>query len=259
MKERPILFSGPMVRAILEGRKTQTRRIVKVPKYHLFDNQSPENFIGDGNNLETTLGSYWTGERRWVRESFAIETNFDLDPCDPPFKDGRPVRWQENEDWGKWWEQAHYAATDPMPELVRENCRFETCANNGYCQHWQPSIHMPRWASRITLEITKVRVERVQEISEQDAKAEGVGLANSGIEDHGGVAVAIKDHRTAFVGLWNSINAARGFGWEKNPWVWVIEFKKQKEKLNEPEIQLREVRRTIHYETGRTKKSFRAG
>lgn len=162
------------------------------------------------------------GDRLWVRETFTIETNFNLDPCEPPFNDGRPVKWTDSEAWGQYWEQCHYKATDSAPDLVHEDdCR--KCEDNGYCNSWKPSIHMPHWASRITLEITKVRVERVQEISEEDAKAEGIDLKGFRSNTEG---IAGREHRIEFASLWDSINAERGFGWEKNPWVWIIEFKR---------------------------------
>jgi hypothetical protein len=91
-------------------------------------------------------------------------------------------------------------------------------------QQWRPSIHMPRWASRITLEITEVRAERVQEISEGDAKAEGCGLGCTVKSERFGRYMSAGQY--AFASLWDSINANRGLGWEANPWVWVIGFRK---------------------------------
>ena len=93
-----------------------------------------------------------------------------------------------------------------------------------YSYHtWRPSIHMPRWASRITLEITEVRVERVQEITEEDAKTEGVNEIS--LIDRDG-------YYSSFADLWDSINAKRGYGWDTNPWVWVISFDKVKDGLS---------------------------
>ena len=156
------------------------------------------------------------GDHLWVRESFAVETNFNLDPCDPPFNDGRPVKWEENDEYGRYWAQAHYAATDPMPDLVDEDCPHQTCADNGYCQHWHPSIHMPRWASRITLEIAGTRAERVNDITYADCLKEGI----EDLEESVGKSIA------EFAALWDRINGERGYGWDKNPFVWVIEFKR---------------------------------
>lgn len=222
---RPILFSSPMVRAILEGRKKQTRRVAKLGADRLGDEFMTE--LRDGNLIETIkLCPYGQpGDRLWVRETFTIETNFNLDPCEPPFKDGRPVNWHEDEDWGRWWEQAHYAATDPSPDLVHEDdCK--QCDDNGYCNKWKPSIHMPRWASRILLEITNVRIEKLQKVTVGDCLYEGIDNTEENLK-----AVEFRpSDRSMYIGLfrtlWDSINAARGFGWDKNPWVWVVEFKR---------------------------------
>ena len=85
---------------------------------------------------------------------------------------------------------------------------------------WRPSIHMQRWASRIQLEITDIKVERVQDITEEGAKAEGTKLLS-----HDGKTIYTKDHKSAFKILWDSINLKRGYGWDKNCWVWVVKFK----------------------------------
>ena len=92
----------------------------------------------------------------------------------------------------------------------------QKCAIHGHL--WRPSIHMPRWASRISLEIVSVRVERVQDITTNDAMAEGVDTSKH----------IMGDHRPEFMRLWNSINAKRGYGWDANPWVWVISFRRVK-------------------------------
>lgn len=88
---------------------------------------------------------------------------------------------------------------------------------------WKPSIHMPRWASRITLEVTGVRVERVRDITEDDARAEGANQDPIDGPEQGG------SYKLGFWDIWDSINAKRGFGWEVNPWVWVYEFKRVRE------------------------------
>jgi len=194
MKERPILFGGWAIPKILDGSKTQTRRVRK------------------GNTSGLCPYGY-PGDRLWVRETFCIESSREVGPYEPPFKDGRPCRWHENDAWGFYWEQPHYRATDPTPELE--------IGTGDPGVKWSPSIHMPRWASRITLEIVSVRVERVQEISETDAGAEGVDWYSIENKIDG-----IERCQQAFIKLWNSINAKRGFGWDENPHVRVIEFKK---------------------------------
>lgn len=183
MTERPILFSAPMIRAILEGRKTQTRRIVSP--------QPPETHVLCGvNDLFWVEGKDEPGgcpefkcphgvpdQRLWVRETFQ-DTGPELN-IEPGYV---------------------YRATDPDWD-------------NHVGWKWTPSIFMPRKASRITLEIVKVRVERVQQITGKDALAEGI------LRDDDGETPNFRQ-------LWDSINAQRGFGWDVNPWVFVIEFKR---------------------------------
>lgn len=225
MKERPILFTGEMVRAILEGRKTQTRRLFKPGSEILYRPQTavyPVSFRHhrtslwhDFKSVDELIAKFCPygkpGDRLWVRETFALETNFNLasnDDYPPPFKDGRPVAWHpESADgaWPAYWQQPHYKATDPIPELD-----YPDKDTDGPTVRWTPSIHMPRWASRILLEITDVRVERLQEASYEDIMAEGIRDVH---------------WLTAWKNAWNSINAKRGFGWDANPWVWVVEFK----------------------------------
>lgn len=174
MKERPIILSAEMVRAILAGRKTQTRRVI-TERYQqcLSPEDEPEAFL--------EFCPYGQpGDRLWVRET-----------------------------WGWFSKQFEWG-----------DCRGVSYkADNAFAPKYQtfrPSIHMPRWASRITLEIVSVRVERVQDISEEDAKAEGV----IPLEPRTGL------YRCEFERVWDSINAKRGCGWNSNPWVWAIMFKR---------------------------------
>lgn len=206
-KERPILFSAPMVRAILAGRKTQTRRVMKHPEYFgCLTGDCPhekqiecDNAISLFAKMDCPHGQ--PGDRLWVRETWRPQDGMTLE-C-------------------QYADEIEYRATDDQPKEPTD------------C-HWKPSIYMPRWASRITLEIVGVRVERVQDIGEEDAMAEGV-------TDLGGVwqspqktsrsrngGCICGSARLAYEELWDSLNAARGYGWEKNPWVWVIEFKRIK-------------------------------
>jgi hypothetical protein len=189
-RERPILFSAEMVRAILEGRKTQTRRVIKPqpPHWRWNDYRWDDECINVATDDDKS-GYYvkcpygFLGDRLWVRET-----------------------WQKCPTCGL----LNYRATRNTPGI---------CAHcNGKLGLWKPSIFMPRRVSNILLEVTGVRVERLQEISEEDAEAEGVDFIPS--------APAALNHRTAFAGLWDSINAKRGYPWESNPWVWVITFKR---------------------------------
>lgn len=227
MKERPILFSGEMVRAILDGRKTVTRRVVKAKHLPFIENILGGFLDGKWNQRPMPYGQ--PGDRLWVREAFVLESNCgDFVDNEPPFKDGRPVKRESHhpEDGSPLWLQPHYRATDPTPELVNEDCPFERCANDGCCQHWKPSIHMPRWASRITLEVTGVRVERVQDITEEQMWAEGIERSKASPTQASTIYSDYAHPRRAFQLLWDEINEGRGFGWDKNPWVWVIEFKR---------------------------------
>jgi hypothetical protein len=212
MKERPIIFSGPMVRAILEGRKTQTRRVIKPsPRFPLGQKDYQGRRIWNG-----YICPYAVGDRLWVKETWR---HWESGMCDcgsymchcPP--DGTPV----------------YRAT--------VNPEGDTAADE-YYHPWRSPIHMSRWASRITLEITGIRVERVQGISLEDARAEGINCPVE--EDMPCVrcGTCTDSDRTlpishqcsaisAFAVLWDSINAKRpGAAWNDNPWVWVIEFKR---------------------------------
>jgi len=220
IKERPILFSGEMVKAILAGRKTQTRRVLQQPRRKDGIKLLPELLRDMGAGHACPYGV--TGDRLYVRETFAIESNWNIDSEEsypPPFKDGRPIkRIVDDPQWGDWWEQAHYKATDPEPELCIGGLEEPGV-------RWRPSIHMPRWASRIMLEIVDVRVERVQDISFDDAMAEGIHFQVV-THDASWTATIKSDPREGYAWLWNKLNAARGYGWDVNPWVWVIEFKK---------------------------------
>lgn len=221
-RERPIIFSGPMVRAILEGRKSQTRRVLKPQPDQDASTHWRESW-GVWRNTTTHPGVRWRcpygqpGDRLWVRETWL---EFDRDhrhepgPRDRLLDIGRPVRNGV----------AYRADTDSEGDAIRKE----------YGYKWRPSIHMPRWASRLTLEVTGVRVERVQEISETDARSEGVHPEREtrvngrhlAVDGYPGRLEAGNLHRIAFVRLWDSIHARLGHPWEANDWVWVVEFRR---------------------------------
>lgn len=207
-KERPVLFKDAMVRAILNGTKTQTRRIVKPqPETRpgmmctrlIFKDRKGLPLLDEALEapeplLRRALCPYGQpGERLWVREAWAAPHAFDhlppsLIPSDANF---------------------HYAADDSLGGLLG-----------------RPSIHMPRWASRITLEITGVRVERLQDISEADAMAEGIerDAITDDWSSYGQFVGAAPTPKGSYRALWESINGPGS--WDANPWVWVIEFKR---------------------------------
>jgi hypothetical protein len=214
--DKPILFSGPMVKAILEGHKTQTRRVIK-PRGVSDDVAQWLHAMAKGVDMPCP---YKPGDRLWVRETFVLE-KWEDEPKPPS---DRPLFHEpENGEFEpEYWLWPHYKATDPAPELCYED--EENDDGEPKCK-WRPSIFMPRWASRITLEIINVRVERLKDIGRNDAKAEGVSAIFTNSIDHFKRGV-LNPYVANFSILWDSINDKRGFGWNFNPWVWVIEFKK---------------------------------
>ncbi|MCD2482085.1 hypothetical protein LRN34_15045 [Enterobacter kobei] len=239
MKERGMIFNGEMVRAILDGRKTQTRRVMKV--------QPSDGFHPTHNGYDLDLNANWytpsvvdkngylqpakkdvfgvadenegftcpfgaVGDHIWVRETFQgplVSEELFEEYSAYPEKFENP-------------EYCEYAADGgPRPEY----CDLDDNLRHG----WRPSIHMPRWASRLTLEITSVRVERLNGISETDAEAEGIDM--EALFDAQDCYDCIADHNMtgrptatgAFKYLWESIYGEEN--WQANPWVWVIEFK----------------------------------
>ena len=197
--DRPILFSGEMVKAILEGRKTQTRRVIKPQPETVMDgeidcagNQCGYSWVLSWKGHEL---SPWRdcpygnpGDVLWVRETWT---------------DLRGMGFGNDPNTDKPW---HYAyAADIKPGSDKE-----------YGVKWRPSIHMPREAARLFLRVKRVRVERLQDIMPDDVLREGLWDV--------GTETAALD---AFAELWNSIYAKRGYGWNTNPWVWVVEFEQR--------------------------------
>jgi len=203
VRERPILFTGAMVRAILSGSKSQTRRVVKYQAPDLVDDDGwplvDRSIDGIGEVRAACPYGQPGGGRLYVRETWAAPHAYDHLPPRLIPQDAR----------------IHYAATEDRGGLL-----------------WRPSIHMPRWASRITLEVTGVRVERLQDISEVDAISEGVRQMRDGSEcwvgreGPRGLVTPWPTAREAFRDLWQSINGPDS--WTANPWVFVIEFKRIK-------------------------------
>lgn len=207
MKERQILFSAPMVRALLAGTKTQTRRVVKPPR-----RWASEYPVIDAIACAASRAAWWwdgvhshvgvmqrcpygqPGDRLWVRETWQM-----VDPIEVP-EDRRGSR-------------APFTGCQGARSIPWV-AAYKADGDLSHPKHgpivWQPSIHMPRWASRITLEITGVRVERLQEIAETDCFAEGIAPTNT--------------PRGDYALLWEQINGPGS--WIANPWVWVVEFKR---------------------------------
>ena len=205
MKERPIIMTADSVRAILDGRKTMTRRVIKpqpdnvarddvpfiyTPKQVVTENglETIDHIPGDPNKkfIKTIKCPYGIpGDRLWVRE-----------------------KWQAISLDGQWWHEVkehrelyNWAWTNPVEPAYKETP-----------PRWLPSIHMPRAASRIALEVVNVRVEQVQDASYHDLEAEGM-------------RGSIHDAMINYISLWDTLNAKRGYPWTDNPWVWVIELK----------------------------------
>jgi len=193
MKERGIIMSGDNPKLILEGRKTQTRRIIR-----------PSPYIENSNwHWPTRVCPYGiSGGRLWVRETFAVDSK----------RFNTVVGFGKNATRGG--------------ELLAAQHNFIAYKSDGWTTKppidggkWRPSIHMPRWASRITLEITKVRVERLQDISRDDAKAEGMELPSTELYPDVNTGDKLREQ---YRRLWDSLHGKGA--WDKNPWVWVIEF-----------------------------------
>ena len=197
MKERPILFSAPMVRAILSGQKTQTRRAAKPVRHpDLGNTYDPGALVLEHEPqhvIDRACPYGQPGDRLWVRETWMDLSGTGVEPIT-----GSRSRYA-------------YRADTPAGSYGDET-------RKEYGLKWRPSIFMPRGASRILLEIVSVRVERLNDISEADLEAEGIQeLIDAGV-DHDGTP--LDTYRV----LWESINGANS--WDKNPWVWVVEFKR---------------------------------
>ena len=186
MKERPIIFSPDMVRTILDGRKTQTRRVVKPQPVLTTTDSSIISKKLKSQHIKYSYGQ--VGDRLWVRETWASNgINIIGNKEDVIYKS----------DYGDI----------PPPKIDLGNGLEIT-------QNWKPSIFMPKLASRITLEITRIRIERLMDITIRDLISEGCSFMSN-----------TRLTMEYFKKLWNVINAKYGYEWEKNPWVWVIEFK----------------------------------
>jgi hypothetical protein len=222
MKERPIIFNADMVRAVLDGRKTQTRRMLTPHHLKMIDAAASagECYPLESGSQHSNSQSYYrewcpfgaVGDRLWVREAFRVHSRA-TDVATLVYKASEQQSWTQQ--------------THRVP--------IEKCNKPAVVDKWTPSIHMPRWASRITLEITGVRVERLNSISEADALTEGIRRRESTpVTDPAYcnyLATNLNDPQEwfdrpsdSFISLWQSIYGAES--WQHSPWVWVIEFKR---------------------------------
>lgn len=222
MRERPILFSGAMVRALLAGTKTQTRRVVKITHRTpgLAACLEPFDPSLARPNVAAELCPYGApGDRLWVRETWGY-----FDP------DGTGRDYDESATSGTGYVPELLVEGHPLREYWRRRIAYNATVKRPKYGHgpdvpqmWRPSIHMPRWASRITLELTDVRVERLQEISRDDAMAEGAP------PDHPSISAISRElgyadwPRSWYAQTWDKINGKGA--WDANPWVWVLSFR----------------------------------
>ena len=234
MTDRPILFSDEMVRAILDGRKTQTRRVLRQQPLDIIPMPARNEWVtletrdpNHGRVIRCRFGI--PGDRLWLREAWKISS----------FMEGEPIEFQYRADgacapeneyanapenmiaYEEWYERVCSKDTDWLYAHSwphNEDGIFTWGASKSPLP-WRPSIFMPRWASRITLEIASIVVERVDQISDADIVAEGVTVRPEWTPGP-------ESRRAEFGLLWDGINAKRGFSYDKAPWVWKIEFRK---------------------------------
>lgn len=231
MADRPILFSGAMVRALLVGRKTQTRRVF------------------DFHGLEKVVEFVPVGTDKTGRRIFEMKDRFGRAVTRPAGKHFVDYHWTAPFAVGDrlYVREAHalvpstaYRMSEGVRQTINPSDPYEAAIYRlGWERskpRWGPGIHMPRWASRITLIVTDVRVQRLQEINEADAIAEGVESDSDGWRDYQMPATqCCGSARDSFRSLWGSLNEARGYGWEANPWVVAVTFTVHQRNINEME------------------------
>lgn len=269
MADKPILFNGPMMRAILDGRKVQTRRALSIRGHRRITKFGPSDTPGyDWQFRDAKLRwhdlteaelcarlLYATGQSLWVREAWKPGAWLDdgrvaVDYRASPELTNTPwINLPETVDWGdlwqRWTDELLAAGSAPEQDGI---CRWEPGKSP---LRWRPSVHMPRWASRLTLVVTDVRVERLQDISETDAIAEGLatiskdggrlwkyGIPDSdglpGTDDHGWPwSEWQRDPVLAFSRIWNETYGPDA--WDKNPWLTAITFEAHQQNIDQME------------------------
>lgn len=246
MTDRPILFSAPMVRAILGGSKTQTRRLLK-PQPDIppgfrppigFSCMTPPGHYEmrgwtehDGPMMRYRKLPYSPRDRLWVRETFLPDPPADSDAWDLEGK----------ETYVSWSGTGGALDAIPLPLRKPQHVLYRATWATQHKWRWRPGIHMPRWASRLTLTVTNVRVQRLQDITDADALAEGIEsnqdrrLRVIGWRNYLSPDSAFNDKRESFRSLWDSINGQReGAAWADNPWVIVITFTAARKNIDSP-------------------------
>jgi len=205
--DKGIIFSAPMVRALLDGRKTQTRRLLSLRGYRGFTEFGPSDTPGFDWHFRRADAAWCDVRDNRLRELL-------------PYAPGDRLYVREA---ALYWYRTADGQRDKVAAFRADGYEVEPG------ERWEPSIHMPRWASRLTLTVTDVRVQRVADISEADAQAEGLSRWDIGGEGtrwnwHDGPAVVWPTARTAFEALWNSLHTKPGERWEDNPWIVAVTF-----------------------------------
>jgi hypothetical protein len=216
MKERPILFSGSMIRQILAGNKTQTRRVIKFPS-------------GDS-GINFPMAVKIDGCYEWIFWSTALFNNRDF--TQKAYKCGDGIKCPYGQPGDQLWVRETWWIN---PNDITTQCKDFVIYRQEYSGPkprlgWLSPIFMPRWACRLILEITNINVERLQDIRPRDCLAEGIEddvclMSNEPVSKPIPYEIAIKIARNRFQELWDSLNTKRGYPWSSNPWVWKIEFK----------------------------------
>jgi len=241
MNNHPILFDTEMVGAVLDGRKTQMRRVIKPQPILLPDGWKWKNTIFHTHGLSEILNaSCKEGNTRWAQEPWRVCGWWPGEPLLIEYKDGvirecdsaMPC---EETRYAEWEELMWIQSTDDckkagMVAVEDEAFYWSDGVERDIPTRWRASIYMPRWVSRLALNVVAVRAERLQAISETDAQQSGIDkMLNSNYWKHccyaGAYCYGTSSAKSSFSKLWDSINARRGFSWHSNPWVWVIEFK----------------------------------
>jgi hypothetical protein len=211
MKERPIIFTAESVRAILDGTKTQTRRVIK---------PQPDSTVTGLVPRTTYAGNVLWSNALWETKKYGRLIEMNDRKC--PYGHAGDHLWVR-ETWVKWDGGLVYLEKS-LDKHGNEDADSKRCRLD-YGVTWKSPLFMPRWASRITLEIVGVKAERLNEISETDAKAEGVTPDPNILEPKAPFPARIS-HRSTFAAIWDGINAKRGYPWDSNCWVWAIEFRR---------------------------------
>lgn len=211
MSKHPILFSAPMVRALLDGSKTQTRRVIKPQPFH-------DGFYG---------GPIMPVKKGYLFADFLEVDSDNVDAC-TPYENGDNLWVRET-----WTTGQHFDGAKPRDISPQQSIGYLASDDGPWLGKIRPSIFMPKFASRLTLSVTDVRVQRVQDIEGEDAISEGVILPKTmSALDCSADGQPLDAYRHCFMKLWDSINAKRGFGWDTNPWVAAYTFTVHKSNID---------------------------